>query len=293
MSEVEETLGGAPAVEETPPPPVEPPAETDAPVEEDIPGAVDLNGSRMVPLGVVQALKKELKSRPKAEDFAQLRAAYEEARPYVDFVRANPALTAPPPEPVAAPVAPDDDPQLVELARTMELYDAQTGRPDTKRAQVLRDMTRREAEAIAEARLAPVRETTQEATATDNIKRLMSDSAAQGQPIESQYLLQAVQSITQNMPKAEAVRLLADPQVVEVIGLTALGMQARAGKATRVMSPVAPQTPPLYTEGAGGVRPEVPMSEGSRRLARLTGKSEKEWTEAAKRYVPGRANSLE
>ena len=288
MSEVDtETLGGAPP--EAPPP--EPPPETPvAAAEEELPGAVELNGQRMVPLGVVQALREELKQRPKAEDFEQLRAAYEEARPYVDFVRANPALTTTV-EPAPVPVQPDDDPQLVELARVMELYDAQTGKLDTKRAQMLRDMTRREAEAIAEARLAPVRETTQEATATDNIKRMMSDYAAQGQAIEAPYLLQAVGSITKSMPKADAMRLLSDPQVVEVIGLTALGMQAKGRP--RSAAPAQPVAPPLYTEGAGGVRPEVPMSEGSKRLARLTGKSEKEWTESAKRYVPGRANSLE
>jgi len=283
----EEELGGAPIAETLPEPATEPATE---PPDEDIREAVEVNGSRMVPLGVVQALREELKNRPKLDDFVALRAAYEEARPYVDFVRANPALTTPG-EHAPAPVQHEDDPQLVELARTMELYDARTGLPDTKRAQVLRDMTRHEAETIAEARLAPVRETSQEVTATENIRRLMSDAAQQGQPIESQYLLQAVKSITQSMPKADAMRLLSDPQVVEVIGLTALGMQAR----NRPRGAPAPAlTPPsLYTEGAGGVRPDVPMSDGSRRLARLTGKTEQEWATAAKRYVPGRANSLE
>lgn len=283
----EEELGGAPPIEAPFEQATEP---AEAPPDEDTREAVEVNGSRMVPIGVVQALREELKNRPKTEDFVNLRAAYEEARPYVDFVRANPALTTPP-EQAPAPIQHEDDPQLVELARTMELYDVRTGFPDTKRAQVIRDMTRREAETIAEARLAPVRETSQEATATDNIRRLMSDSAQQGQEIEPQYLLQAVQSITKSMPKADAMRLLADPSVVEVIGLTALGMQSRGRPRG---APPAQQTPPsLYTEGAGGVRPDVPMSEGSRRLARLTGKSEQEWTAAAKRYVPGRANSLE
>jgi hypothetical protein len=290
MSESEtETLGGAPpdAVPAAPEP-VEAPAPVSATAEE-LPGAVDLNGTRMVPIGVVQALREELRSRPKAEDFAQLQQAYEDARPYVDFVRSNPTLMTPP---APAPVPPESDPQLVELARTMELYDPNTGLPDTKRAQAIRDMTRREAEAIAEARLAPVRETSQESAATENIKRLMADAAAQGSPIEAPYLLQAVQSITATMPKAEAMRLLSDPRVVDVVGLTALGLQARQKRPASV-APAAPERPALYTEGAGGVRPEVPMSDGSRRLAKLTGRSEKDWVESAKRYVPGRANSLE
>jgi hypothetical protein len=45
-------------------------------------------------------------------------------------------------------------------------------------------------------------------------------------------------------------------------------------------------------ESAGG-QTDIQMSEGSRRLMKATGRSESEWTAAAKKYTPGRSNVLE
>lgn len=291
MSEFDNVLESeTPAAEPVAAEPAQP-----APVaqDDDIPEAVEVRpGERMVPVGVIKALREELKARPKAEDLATLKQQLDEARPYAEFLRNNPHLLQPqqpaqPQQPTQT--APQEDQALVELARTLELYDAQTGKPDVGRAAKIRDLTRSEAQQIAQQTIAPVQERTHEQQAANNLQQIVyTAKTADGAPLKQEYLMQAVRSITGALPKGEAMRVLADPTVAEVIKLTALGLQSINDKS----APQAPAAPPLHIESPGGGN-EVVLSDGSRRLARMTGRSEADWQKSASRYVPGRANSLE
>lgn len=288
---VEEPLGGAPPVET----PAQPPQETAGaehvqPTGDDVPEAVEVApGQRMVPVGVLKAVREELKTRPKAEDLAALQRQLDESKPYVEFLKNHPHLLNPPAPPEPARVEPQDDPALVELARTLELYDAQTGKPDTARAEKIRNLTRSEAQQIARSEMAPVQERTYQTQAEANVQQILhTTKTADGAPLEAEYLTAAIKSIAAQLPKGEAFKILADPAVANVVRLTALGLQAQGKKS----APAAPQAEVLHRESAGGSG-DVPMSDGSRRLARMTGRTEKDWQDAAKRYVPNRANPLE
>jgi hypothetical protein len=270
-----------------------PAPEAVAPVaaEDDIPEAITVTtGERMVPVAALRAVREELKSRPKAEDYAALKQQLDEARPYAEFLRNNPHLMAPPQAPAAPVVQPQDDVELIELAKTLELYDASTGRPDTKRAEVIRNMTRTTAQQIAQQTMAPVQERTYEQQAAQNLHAVANTfKDADGRTIDTEFMSAAIKTITASLPKAEAMRVLADPTVANVVGLVAQGLQAQSRK-----TPAQPvQLPPaLHVESAGG-QTDIQMSEGSRRLMKATGRSESEWTAAAKKYTPGRSNVLE
>ena len=102
-------------------------AENLPPAEDEIPEAVEVQpGVRVVPVGVVKALRDEIKAlKPQAQRTADLEREVGAHRAVVEFIRANPHLMQPPQVPQQAAPNPGDDPGLVELARTLDLY---TGR---------------------------------------------------------------------------------------------------------------------------------------------------------------------
>lgn len=264
--------------------------------EDDAPEAVEITpGEKYVPLSAVKALREELKSvKALAQKANQLESELNAARPYVDFLNKNQHLLQPKPEAPPPPPDPSTDPTLVEYARTLDLYDA-AGQPDVKRAAKLREMTRAEAQAVAQAALAPMATQTNEQRAAQNLSHIMATAKdANGQALEEQYLTAAVRSVTGQVPRDQAVKILADPQVANLLALTALGLQASHKKGTPAAAvPAVPAPGPvLETERPGGSA-QVQMTEESRRLMRSAGISEKQWTESAKKYVPGRANVLE
>lgn len=268
------------------PPPVEaaqePPAEPaqEPPAEDDIPEAVEVQpGVRVVPVGVVKALRDEIKAlKPQAQRTAELEQQVNQFRPYADFLQANPHILNPQ-QPQQAPVAQADDPALVEYARTLDLY-TPDGKPDTTRAAKLRDMTRAEAQAIAQQAIAPIQEVTHEQRAATNIQAIVNSG------VDQQYIAEAVRNVLPaQMPKQEALRVMADPAVSNLIRLTAMGLQAAATAA----QPAAPTAPPLYRESPGGAAPLQVSEDHTRKL----GVKHDEYVKSASRYVPGKANSLE
>ena len=151
-----------PNVPESPPaesPPQAPPqaAAPESPPQdaatEDHPEAVEVApGVKMVPLGALQAVREELKqAKPLAQRAAQLEQQVAQFAPYVQFLQAHPQLLTPqqPAQAAATPPAPQDDPALVELAKTLDLYTADA-KPDTTRAAKIRDLTRAEAKREAQ-----------------------------------------------------------------------------------------------------------------------------------------------
>lgn len=261
-----------------------------APAEDDIPEAVEVTpGQRMVPVGALKAVRDELRAlKPHAERAQQLEAYVNDVRPYVEFLKNNPQILQP--QQPQAPAAPAEaDPSLVELARTLELYDPTTGQPDVKRAEKIRTLTQNEARQIAQQTIAPLQEGTNESRAAANLQQILSTAKdADGRALDQAYLVEAVKPITQGLTKAEALRVLADPGVANLIKLTALGLQA----STKRSAPQPPGTPPLQVESPGGGSGFV-MNEDSRKLAKLAGISEADYAERAKKFVPNRNNPLE
>jgi len=272
--------------------PPDDPAPPPEPADDDTPEAVEVQpGVKMVPLGVMKAVREENKAlKPLAQRAAELEQQVNQFRPYAEFLSQHPHLLQPQPPPQPAPQAqPADDPALADLARTLELYTPE-GKPDTTRAAKIRDLTRSEAQAIAQQTIAPVQENTWEQKAASNLQWMSGLKDANGRPLEEQYIVETVRSIYGSLPRTDALRVLADPKVAEVVGMVAIGRQAMSKP--HQAAPQAPVHPPLHYESAGGAT-EPTLSEGSRRLARMVGRTDKEWLETAKKFVPGRANALE
>jgi len=127
---------GAPPVAPAPPPAPAPPA---APSPEDEhPDSVDVAGKKFVPVAALIGERKQRQAfQEKAARVDELEQFAREAKPYVEFLKANPDLlkskdSAPP----AAGAAPPADAQAELLAKTLDLYTAD-GKPDLSRANTM------------------------------------------------------------------------------------------------------------------------------------------------------------
>jgi hypothetical protein len=278
-------------------PPPEPVAEAPAPepqqaapeppAEDDVPDAVELQaGVKYVPVGALKAVREELKAlKPQAQRAAELEAEIAASRPYVEFLKANPQLLQPQ-QPAQPQTPPAEDPALIEYAKTLDLY-TQDGRPDTTRAAKLRDMTRQEAQAIAQQAVAPYQEQTHATAAAQNLQWMTTLVDANKRPLQEKYVIETVRSVYGNMSKSDAIKILADPNVAQLLAYTALGRQAASEPYQP--APAPPSAPPLHVESAGGNVPIQVSEDHTRRL----GIGHKSYVETAKRYVPGKSNVLE
>jgi hypothetical protein len=281
---------GLEPVEETPAPPEEAVA---PPAEDDAPEAVEISpGIKMVPVSAVIALRKELKAaKPLADKANQLESELNQLRPYAEFVRANPQLLERQQPPAPAPIPASQDPELIAYARELDLYDAQ-GQPDVARAGSIRDRVRKDAAMAAAELVRPVVDSTHESRAAANLQSVLSTKDAHGRPIAAETIKAVVGQLASGLrghphATAELSRLLADPQVIQLVADRAYAEQSRSGRPAP-----APLTPALEVESAGGSQ-QVALGDASRRLMRDAGISEKDALESAKRYRPGRANVLE
>lgn len=278
----------APAAETPAPAPQEAAPAPQEPAEEDHPDAVEVQpGVKMVPLSALHGVREELKAlKPVAQKAQQLEQQVAQFAPYVQFLQAHPELLqAQPPAQPQAP-APQDDPALVELARTLDLYTADA-KPDTARAAKIRDLTRAEAQAVAQQTIQPIQEGTWEQAAAQNLTWMVGQKDAFGRPLEEAYVVESVRSIYGALPRGEALRVLADKRVAELITDIAVSRQSR-GKAYTA-PPAAPTSPALHVESAGGSTPVNVSEDHTKRL----GVSHDKYVASAKRYQPGKSNVLE
>lgn len=267
----------------------EPPPQA-PPEEEDHPDAVEVQpGVKMVPLSALHGVREELKAlKPVAQKAQQLEQQVAQFAPYVQFLQAHPELltpTQPQPATPQAP-APQDDPALVELARTLDLYTADA-KPDTVRAAKIRDLTRAEAQTVAQQTVQPIQEGAWEQGAAHNLTWMINQKDAFGRPLEESYVIESVRSIYGSLPRGEALRVLADKRVAELITDIAVSRQSR-GKAYTA-PPQAPTAPALHVESAGGATPVNVSEDHTKRL----GVSHDKYVAAANRYQPGKSNVLE
>lgn len=157
------------------------------------------------------------------------------------------------------------DPEMIELAKAMDLYDAD-GKPDAARAARINATFEKKADAKAEARVAPIING-QVAQRAEANKTLLYGWAKDGHVSKA-----GVDKAIAMLPGAES--LLAHDGVRDVIYFIAKGMSpAQAKAAAGVNGDV------LHTEAAGGRgKASVEIPSFSKRNAERRGKSVTEWS---------------
>ena len=132
-----------------------------------------------------------------------------------------------------------------------------------------------------------MQETTWEAQAASNVQWMANQKDAFGRPLSEQHIIESVRSIYGSLPRGEALRVLADRRVAEMITKVAIAEQST--KQPYTPPPQAPTTPALHVEAAGGATPVHVSEDHTRKL----GVKHDSYVAAAKRYKPNASNVLE
>lgn len=252
---------------------------------EDIdPNAVDLKDETRV-RGLLAELSRQRGTvrdlKAKAGEVDQLRQAFNEAKPYVEFLRNNPTLMQQrQPEPVQPQ---QDDPRALEIAKGLDFYTAE-GKPDVARGAAHLRLLREEARAIAAETVQPmVQDTTRQRSAA-NYQSLLQMKNAAGQPLVTEQALRAVWG-------TQPADLTAQPEVAAWLAMAALGKETWDKSHTKHV-PVPP--PALETEGSGGnARTRQTISDLEEGIVKERGMTAAKWNEHTKGYQAGRGNVLE
>jgi hypothetical protein len=274
----------------TPPPDPAPAPEPQA--QEPAPGPVaaepehvEVAGQKMVPLAALQAEREAARAlKQKADQVDQVLGWYNQHQPYVDFLKNNPDLlkprqAAPTPEPAPAPS--EADPQLVQLARTLDLYTPE-GQPDAKRAAALANFVDQRSGVAAEQRVKPLAEQTLRERANTNYQHALNATTPDGRKPNPQILQQLW---TNGDPK-----VLATPEGAAMAVLMAVGMDTFAQQP----QPQAPAQPPVVSEPAGGRNvSRASISEFEQRIMNVRGINPTKYAEMTANFKPGHANVLE
>lgn len=276
---------------ETPAPVAE--AAPEAPPEEAKPAeveAVEVAGQKYVPLAGIVSERKQRQAAEKTAGelqarLQQLEQQYGQIAPYAEILKNNPQLLSPrQPEPVA--VEPTDDPDLVELAQTLDLYDPTTGKPDVKKAEKIRNIQRREAEKVAQSQVQPFQQREIEGQVSRNYAMAVNAKTPDGEPLN-----RAVFDDLWRQAAAEpgGMKTLSDPRSVMALVLMASGA-ARWNAQPKVQAP----PPALETEASGGnPRTRPSLSAMEERIAAEKGVAPSKWAERVRTFQKGGSNALE
>lgn len=272
-------------------PPGQPPPEVeddDAAVEAD---AVEVKGAKYVRLEAVREARgktKEARAETKAaraeiERLSTVRQQLNEALPYIEALKSRPDLIARLSQPPQAEVQPEakDDPDLMELARGVGLYNAQA-QPDMEAAKRVRAFIRKEAQAIANEAVKPLEEmTANERSGANYQKALHVKDPTTGRTPSPETL----GFMWKNMPASYS----SDPRVAAIMAYAALGYDVSHA----TVQPKPPDKPPLETEGSGSRTVARGLSEFEAKVAADRGKTDTQWKELTKGHQPGRPFVLE
>lgn len=251
-------------------------------------GVQEVSGKRMVDVSVLASERKRIRGveraaaeqqlgplRQQAADAANLRAALEQAKPYIDLVKQHPELLTPK-EPTKGEAAISDEDALLE-ARDLELFEAGTGAPDVKRAKRIiakrREESMKMATAAAQAVVTPFAQSSATQLSKQNFAQMAMLRDTQGRPLVDPAIL-----------AEEWVKLPPDltqhPNVAETVLNSAIGRMHRAGKAP----PEAPRFDPVFSEPSGGRGgSEAPLSTLEKKL----GLTDADIKAVAGKYRPG------
>lgn len=260
-------------------------AEPVAPADPDEAQAIEVQGGKMVPLPALKAVREENKTlKEKAGRVDALEAELAKARPYQQFVEANPQIVAqaiaPPP---AAPVDPKADPELVELARSLDYFNAD-GSPNLDRAAKHQQIIQRQAQQIAERMVAPVAQGHAQSMSNNNWQQVVQEKLPNGQPIDPAILGE----FWRHLPVSETAK----PQVAALVRDLAITAQMR--KSPLPPAPAPPAQAPIHTESIGRLpQPAARMTDVERGVAAQRGMTEDKYRTMTKDFTPGRMNPLE
>ena len=256
--------------------------------------AVEVSGSKYVP---VAAVLGERKQRQAAQtqltdlqaQFQQLQDQYRAIEPYARVLQQHPHLLQPrEPAPSGPPAV---DPELADLAVSLDLYDPKTGEPDIKRAArvsaVLEKRTRGQAEALVQ----PLAQQTLLAKAQQNYTHALAVKGPDGRAID-RAVLDDLWRQAANEPGG--LQTLSDPRAVAALVLMAAGASSM-GRPGAAPAPVAPpQSAPLETEASGGLPRGRPfLSTLEQTIAKQRGLDAEKWTKVTAGFTRGAGNTLE
>lgn len=255
-------------------------------------GVLQVGDKRLVDVSVVAAERKRARElaekkvretelaplQEKAKEIDSLKAAVAELRPYADFLKQHPHLMQQPP-----PAREEDsitDEQAATYARRYELFDAQSGQPDIKRAKAIIADHRKEqadiAKQAAQEAIAPLQAQTAEQATRDNflqaIQYVKDDDIVTPELVAQQF--------------AElGTHLTQHPQVARVALERAIGrayLERRQGSRR-------PARAPVLSESPGGQAPQsVPFTERAKKM----GLSEADLKSAHKTFKPGDVSEI-
>jgi hypothetical protein len=247
---------------------------------------VEVDGEKMVPLKALQAERQAMAElRKEAQRLQQVEQDYRNAQPYVEFLRNNPDLLKRPAAAEPAPPAPDQDPKLVNLARTLDLYTAD-GKPDAARAATIRELVKSEAQSIAQDAVKPFAEMNVRERAQRNFQDALNTTLPDGSKPDPETI-KHIWSTTD--PK-----FLADPNNAALALLVAGGLGAFKGQPAAAKAPEPPATAPVVTESAGRVNPNrAPVSELETRVMGIRGITPQKYADYIRNFKPGQTNVLE
>lgn len=277
-TEAQEAAGQAPAE------PANEPAEVEA---------VEVGGSKYVPLkAVLAARQKEKDATRQAQEATtraqQLEQQYAQIAPYAEILRQNPDLLRPrTAEAPRTPAAETDDPDLVQLATDLDLYDPTTGKPDTKKAARLTQVFEKRADVRAQQAVEPLQQRALQAQVQQNYATALNVKLPDGRQVDKAVLddlwVQAAR-------EPGGLATLADPKSVAALTLMAMG--ATAFRTPQAVAP--PSQPALVSEPSGGVPRARPyLSRLEENIAKDKGVSAQKWAENLKGYTKGAPSALE
>lgn len=241
--------------------------------------AVEVGGEKMVPLSVLLETRREAKALKEAAARGQAAEQYAaQAKPYMDFLAANPHILQ---QPSNTPAPTGADPEVEALARELDLYTPK-GELDTARASKIIDRQQRIAQQAAAAAVRPVREQTAQQQSAANFQRAAAVKLPDGSTVDPNALAQ----VWAGMP----AELSADPQVATVL----LAVAAGAARFNGRPQVAPPGRPPLHTEDTGGtVRARPALSALDKRIIANRGMKEEDFHKATANFVKGRTNVIE
>lgn len=282
------------------PAPVEPPppASVAAPPAEPVPAGdpedIDPNDADLLKdekrvRGLIAELSRKRTEvrdlKPQAERAAQLEAEVAQNRPYVEFLKANPALLQPKPAPVETPPDPAADPDAVAAAQLYDFYTPE-GKPDAVKGARHLQMVRQEAQRITQQAVQPWQQASAQEKSNQNFHAVLQMKDPEGHSPSPEAVTAVWKQV---LSEPNGLAITSDQRSAAFLAMAALGIDRMTKKPG-----VKPPPPALETEPSGGTPRTRPSLSGlEERVAADRGRTPAQWAKLTEGHQAGRASVLE